>query len=143
MYSYKPLYLLCSILAREGEQVKEDYLAHSNHKDILIKSKLITLFLVLLCGALIPLFAMADTLDSGTCGDLSWTLSDENILTITGNGILPNNAHPWNDYSSGKDYNNQIVAERFCPAKKVDVTIMKQVKCAICDNSFHSLISSR
>ena len=52
-------------------------------------------------------FVRITTVASGTCGEnLTWTLSDEGELTISGTGAM-------NDYSSTtapwKDYNNQIV----------------------------------
>ena len=41
-------------------------------------------------------------IDSGTCGDLQWLLSDENILTISGQGRIPDysgtNLAPWYAY---------------------------------------------
>lgn len=41
-------------------------------------------------------------IDSGTCGDLQWLLSDENILTISGEGRIPDysgtNLAPWYAY---------------------------------------------
>ena len=41
-------------------------------------------------------------IDSGTCGDLQWLLSDENILTISGEGRIPDysgtNLAPWYVY---------------------------------------------
>ena len=55
----------------------------------LVLSILIGIFLLVL-----PLFASATTIDSGKCGDnLSWTLDDEGLLTISGSGEMT--SHPW------------------------------------------------
>ncbi len=71
---------------------------------------IIVLFVLSIFVLILPLCASASTIASGICGDLNWTLSDDNILTIAGEGMLPNDTNPWNDYSLGDDYNNKIVS---------------------------------
>lgn len=64
----------------------------------------ILIFALTLCAALTINAAAADTVKSGTCGeDLTWTLDDEGVLTISGSGEMedyssPSDA-PWYSYS--------------------------------------------
>ena len=59
------------------------------------------LAMVLLIGCL-PISAFAQETVSGTCGDnLTWTLDEEGVLTISGSGQMDNFEYlcaPWNDY---------------------------------------------
>ena len=57
-------------------------------------------------GGTITWVAVANVVDSGTCGDnLTWTLNDEETLTISGSGTMYNygnvsNLAPWTDYKT-------------------------------------------
>jgi len=59
-----------------------------------MKKLLGILFVTLLFVALLPTLANAEIVDSGTCGmdgdNLTWTLDDEGILTISGTGEMAN-----------------------------------------------------
>ena len=61
-----------------------------------MKKKILSIFLAFcLIFSLLPMGAMADETQSGTCGDnLTWTLDDTGLLTISGTGAME-------DYSSG------------------------------------------
>ena len=64
-----------------------------------MKKKTISLVLALLMVfSLLPVSAFAaNTVQSGKCGDnLTWTLDDAGVLTITGTGGMTSN--PWSDY---------------------------------------------
>lgn len=64
-----------------------------------MKKKTISLVLALLMVfSLLPVSAFAaNTVQSGKCGDnLTWTLDDAGVLTITGTGEMTSN--PWSDY---------------------------------------------
>ena len=53
-----------------------------------------------------------EILDSGTCaeGRISWTLSNDYTLTISGTGTIPYGEGPWNDTSSEKKYREKITS---------------------------------
>ena len=54
-----------------------------------MKKRALCLLLVLLIGVAAALPALAATVDSGTCGaDVTWTLDDEGVLTISGTGDM-------------------------------------------------------
>ena len=68
----------------------------------------ILIFALTLCAALTINAAAAGTVKSGTCGEnLTWTLDDEGVLTISGSGIMENYVYdelggssaPWYSYS--------------------------------------------
>ena len=64
-----------------------------------MKKKTLSLILALLMVvSLLPVSAFAaSTVQSGTCGDnLTWTLDDAGVLTITGTGEMT--SYPWSDY---------------------------------------------
>lgn len=64
-----------------------------------MKKKLLGLILALLMVfSLLPASAFAaNVVQSGTCGsNMTWTLDDEGVLTITGTGVMT--SHPWCDY---------------------------------------------
>lgn len=64
-----------------------------------MKKKLLGLILALLMVfSLLPASAFAaNVVQSGTCGDnMTWTLDDEGVLTITGTGEMTSS--PWSDY---------------------------------------------
>ncbi|MBR0229533.1 MAG: leucine-rich repeat domain-containing protein [Clostridia bacterium] len=42
---------------------------------------------------------------------ISWQLSDSGVLSVYGNGAIPNNYHPWNDDNSIKEQIKSIVIE--------------------------------
>lgn len=73
--------------------------------------KTISLILALLMViSLLPMSALADgtIIQSGTCGDnLTWTLDDAGVLTITGTGEIANN--PWIKYKD--DIKSVVVGE--------------------------------
>ncbi len=79
-----------------------------------MKNKCLKLFFVL-CILLCSLFAIsvnvsAEIIDSGTCGDnLTWTLDDEGVLTISGSGEMRDypNRQPW--YSKRLSIKNIVI----------------------------------
>jgi len=71
------------------------------------------LWLALLCAILLlgmfSATALAETVDSGTCGEnLTWTLDDQGVLTISGEGEMDDyrfDGRPW-----GYSFNDQIAS---------------------------------
>lgn len=58
----------------------------------------IVLLLLLAALVALPVFG-AETVASGTEGDLSWVITDDGTLTISGTGPIPDNVRPWRDHS--------------------------------------------
>ena len=67
-----------------------------------IRQMLSLILCLLLCAGLLPgrVWA-AEIVDSGTCGEnLTWTLDSEGVLTVKGNGSIPDYTYnsPWAEY---------------------------------------------
>ena len=73
---------------------------------------LLLLFFVALCLLLTPTKADAAIVDSGSCGDnLTWTLDDQGLLTISGTGAMTEWLSPdswWGGEYSPWNYNYDI-----------------------------------
>ena len=66
-----------------------------------MKKRFLVLILLLLIALALPLLASAET-QSGTCGDnLTWTLTDSGVLTISGTG-------PMEDFDTAKWSNKGV-----------------------------------
>ena len=61
-----------------------------------MKRMFLILLLALLCMVALPMLAHAAVIDSGSCGySVSYTLTDDGLLTITGSGAM--NSSPWDN----------------------------------------------
>ena len=69
-----------------------------------MKKRTLSLMLALLMIiSVLPVSAAADAPKSGTCGEnLTWTLSDDGVLTISGSGAMTDFDYgaPWESYKT-------------------------------------------
>ncbi len=55
----------------------------------------------------VGMYANADTLNKGDWGSIKWNVDDVGTLTITGDGVIPDNGAPWNS----NKINNVIISD--------------------------------
>lgn len=66
-----------------------------------VKKAFTALMLVCLVLLVLPTVARAEEVASGSCSDtVTWTLSDDGTLTVSGTGPIPDNVREWADYEA-------------------------------------------
>ena len=114
------------------------------------ENKILSVFLAVLMLALAaPLAFGAETVSSGTCGDLIWTLDSEGTLTLSGEGSMYPESYDENEYCSPFEHSSEIksvviesgvttISERaFNDCREIKSIIIPDTVTLIGEDAFH------